>query len=336
MSAGRNVRVRPPDFPAFAPRLPWWGPDLQTLRNVLRPPAPPAPPTAETASLALPLVDGSGDALVARLQRPAFDTGRPLAVLIHGLSGSADSAYMHTSAAALLRRGHPVLRLDLRGAGASRASCRLQYHAGRTADLRDALRGLPEGSLAGGLVLMGFSLGANLLLKFLAEYGAGFPIVAAASVSAPIDLSAASRRFMAPRNRFYQRHMLAAMKAEATAGGAALDDGERRAIASARSVWEFDDRFVAPRNGWSGAEAYYEANMALRFLPEIRTPTLVIHALDDPWIPGETYRAVDWSRHPALLPLLPRSGGHVGFHGRDERQPWHDRCFAALLEALGA
>ena len=322
-----------PDFPAFAARAPWWGPDLQTVRNVLRPPPPPEP---SPERLTLALSDGSGDALVAHLQRPREDRGRPLAVLIHGLSGSADSAYMHASATALLRRGHPVLRLDLRGAGASRPLCRLQYHAGRTADLRDALAGLPPRLVGDGLVLMGFSLGANLLLKFLAEHGAAFPIVAAASVSAPIDLSAASRRFLAPRNRFYQRHMLAAMKTEATLEGAHLSDEERRAIASVRTVWEFDDRFVAPRNGWAGAEAYYAANAALGFLPEIRVPTLVVHALDDPWIPGETYRRVDWSRSPALTPLLPAAGGHVGFHGRDARQPWHDRCLVAFLDALGA
>lgn len=325
--------MRPrPRFPPFRPRAPWWGADLQTVRNVLRPPEPPPVPARRCI---LPLSDGSGDALAARLQRPPEVTDRPLAVLIHGLSGSADSAYMHTSTAALLRRGHPVLRLDLRGAGASRALCRLQYHAGRTADLRDALSALPPGWLATGLVLMGFSLGGNLLLKFLAEYGEAFPVRAAASVSAPIDLSRASRRFMAPRNRLYQRRMLAAMKAEATGAGAVLDAAERRAIASARTVWEFDERFVAPRNGWAGAEDYYAANMALRFLPEIRVPTLLVHALDDPWIPGESYRRFDWSANRALTPLLSPAGGHVGFHGRGARQPWHDRCFAAFLDALG-
>lgn len=322
-----------PRFPTFRARAPWWGPDLQTLRNVLRPPVPPRFPTERRT---LRLSDDSGDALAARLQRPDEDTGRPLAVLIHGLGGSADSAYMHTSAGALLRRGHPVLRLNLRGAGESRALCRLQYHAGRTEDLRDALRGLSPDPSAAGIVLMGFSLGGNLLLKFLAEHAAEFPIVAAAAVSAPIDLSAASQRFMAPRNRVYQRHLLAAMKSEATAEGAWLEKGERRAVASARTVWEFDEYFVAARNGWPGAEAYYEANAARAFLPEIRVPTLVIHALDDPWIPSESYRTLDWGRAPALTPLLPGSGGHVGFHGRDDRLPWHDQCFAAFLAALGA
>lgn len=321
-----------PRFPVFRPRAPWLGPDLQTVRNVLRPPPPPDSPVE---ALRLPLLDGSGDALAARLERPGEATGRPLAVLIHGLGGSADSAYMHASAAALLRRGHAVLRLNLRGAGDSRALCRLQYHAGRTADLRDTLRGLRAELLGSGIVLMGFSLGANLMLKFLAEFGSEFPIAAAASVSAPIDLAAASRRFMAPRNHFYQRHMLTAMKREALAGGAHVEPEERAALVEVRTVWEFDDRFVGPRNGWPGAEAYYAANMALQFLPAIRIPTLVVYALNDPWIPRESYRAFDWGSSAALTPLLPAAGGHVGFHGRDDRRPWHDRCFAAFLDALG-
>ena len=104
-------------YPTFRPRAPWWGSDLQTVRNVLRPPAPLETP-AERISLRLS--DGSGDVLTGLLQRPHTERGQALAVLIHGLSGSEESAYMHSSAGALLRRGHPVLRLNLRGAGPSR------------------------------------------------------------------------------------------------------------------------------------------------------------------------------------------------------------------------
>ena len=100
----------------------------------------------------------------------------------------------------LLRRGYPVLRLNLRGAGPSGPLCRLQYHAGRGEDLRDALRSLDPALTRRGLVLIGYSLGANMLLKFLAEHAAGFDLRGAVSVSAPIDLSAASQRFLEPRD----------------------------------------------------------------------------------------------------------------------------------------
>ncbi len=328
---GRGLGVDLPfDLPEFRARPPWWGADLQTLRNVL------APPRLDFSSypavrLELPLTDGSGDALSALLQEPV-DPRRPLVVLIHGLSGSEESAYMGATASYLLGLGHPVLRLNLRGAGASRSLCRLQYHAGRTEDLRDALGSLEPRLVSPGLLLVGYSLGGNMLLKFLAEHASAFPVHAGVSVSAPIDLAAASRRFLAPRNRLYHRHVLRNMKRESLAPGAEASNAERRCIRAARSIYEFDATFVAPRNGYASAEDYYADNMALRFLDGIRVPTLLIQALDDPWIPAATYADYPWHGNRGLLPLLAEGGGHVGFHARDSDVAWHDRALGAFFE----
>ncbi len=324
--------MRPVELPRFVPRAPWLGPDLQTVRNYVRGPAT-APGAGARERLALPLSDGSGDRLSAMLERPAREEGRPLVVLIHGLSGSEESVYVVASAAHWLRAGHPVLRLNLRGAGPSRPLCRLQYHAGRSEDLRDALEALEPVWSSRGLVLVGYSLGGNMLLKFLAEHGPRFPVHAAGSVSAPIDLGAASLRFLDPRNRPYHRRLLHFMKRESLAAGAALSAGERRAIRAARSALEFDETFVAPRNGYGSAWEYYETNAAVGFLARIRVPTLVIHALDDPWIPADAYTRFPWDAHPALRALLPPGGGHLGFHGQGSRVPWHDRCLARFVAA---
>ena len=305
-------------------RWPWIGADLQTLRNAL------APPRYDLSAyrserLMLPLADDTGDTLSGLLQHPVGPPG-PLAVLIHGLSGTEDSAYMLASAAALLTGGYRVLRLNLRGAGPSRPLCRLQYHAGRSGDLRNALAALDAALLRGGLFLVGYSLGGNMLLKFLAEHAADFPIRAAVTVSAPLDLAAASERIRAARNRVYHRHLLYHMKIEALGRGAALTAEEQQRVRTARTIFEFDDRFVGPRNGYTGADDYYANNSGARFLSAIRVPTLVVHALDDPWIPSAAYRRVAWASHPALVPLLSDGGGHVGFHGRGSEVPWHDRC----------
>jgi len=319
-------------FEPFRPRAPWWGPDLQTVRNALRHRSSLLGPYT-TERLTLEMSDGSGDRLVGHLQHPAAGSAaRPLVVLIHGLSGTAESAYMETSAAQWLARGHRVLRLDLRGAGASRPLCRLQYHAGRTADLRDAVQALPAHLTRSGLMMIGYSLGGNLVLKLVAEYGGALPVRGAAAVSAPIDLAAASRRFLAPRNRLYHASLLRAMKLESTLPGAELSLRERAAIQKARSVLEFDEHFVAPRNCYAGAQEYYEKNSAVRLLRSIRIPTLVIHALDDPWIPAESYTSFPWRENDYLVPLLSPGGGHVGFHGRGSRVPWHDRCVALFVE----
>ncbi len=71
--------------------------------------------------------------------------------------------------------------------------------------------------------------------------------------------------------------------------------------------------------------------MARRFLDEIRVPTLVIHAQDDPWIPAAVYTSYAWPRNRNLIPLLPRRGGHVGFHASGSTVPWHDQCIASFL-----
>jgi predicted alpha/beta-fold hydrolase len=117
-------------------------------------------------------------------RRPSTATaGRPLAILIHGLTGDEDGAYMHATATALLAAGLPVLRLNLRGAGASRPLCRGTYHAGRSEDLRAVVARLPSDLARDGVVLVGYSLGANMVLKFLGERDCAVPVRAAAAIS---------------------------------------------------------------------------------------------------------------------------------------------------------
>lgn len=318
------------DPPAFRQRFPWWGGDLQTLKSRLW---EASPPSAGHRSERLSVTVGDGDTLLAVLDRPVQPgPGRPLVILVHGLCGSEDSLYMRSQSRLLLDRGFPVLRLNLRGAGPSRATCGGQYYAGRSADFRALLGLLPPALTANGLMAVGYSLGGAMLLKYLGEEGAATPLLAAASVSAPIDLSGTCRNMMRARNFLYHRFILREMKAEATGPGARLSSGERTAILVAPSIWHYDDAFIAPRHGFAGAEDYYERCRPTRFMAGIRIPTLVLAALDDPWIPGVLYSAYDWPGTRALRPVLTRRGGHVGFHGADDRTPWSDRLVGRFFE----
>jgi predicted alpha/beta-fold hydrolase len=319
-----------PGLAPFRPRAPWWGGDLQTVRNFLVGRTPDLLPWPGRR-LELPLNDGTGDRLVAHLHGEGRGR-RPLAVLIHGITGCAESHYVRATARHLLGLGYPVLRLNLRGAGASRPLCREQYHAGRSADLTAALSALPPEVVARGIVPVGYSLGGNMLLKLLAEGSWSGDVRAAATVSAPIDLKATQLRFMAPRNRLYHAIMLRWMKAEILAGPGPMPEAERRAVRAARTVFAFDDTVVAPRNGFAGADDYYARCSALRFLSDLAVPTLLIHALDDPWIPAQPYLAFDWTSNPCLTPLLPAGGGHVGFHGSGNAVAWHDVAIARFLD----
>ncbi len=319
------------DLPPFRQRFPWWGADLQTLASRLRPARTSLAPHLGDR-LAFPLKDG--DTLLAMLDRPAIDrAGRPLAILIHGLTGWEESLYVLSQARLLLERGHRVLRINLRGAGPSRALCGGHYYAGRSQDFRELLSLLPADLTRDGIVSAGYSLGGAMLLKYLGEEGRATPLLAAASISAPIDLSATCRNMMRPRNWLYHRYILAEMKREATGQGAKLSAAERAAIQQAETIWHYDENFIAPRHGFAGAEDYYERCRPVRFMAGIRIPTLVLASLDDPWIPGALYSGYDWTGNTSLVPLLSRHGGHVGFHGKGGDPPWSDRAVAKFFDA---
>lgn len=321
------------DLPQFRQRFPWWGADLQTLANFLAPsPNDLLPHISER--LTVDLGDGTGDRLACTLDRPAMPAeGKPLTILVHGLTGSQESSYMISMARRLLDAGERVLRLNLRGAGPSRATCGGQYYAGRSQDLRALLDNLPAALKADGIRVVGYSLGGAMLLKYLGEEGEAAPLLAAAAVCAPIDLSATCSRMLERRNIIYHRHLLGRMKVEATAPGARLEDSERSAILRSRTIWEYDEAFIAPRHGFAGADDYYERCKPVRFMNDIRVPTLVLGALDDPWIPGTLYSGYDWAANKALMPLLPPKGGHVGFHGTGSRLPWSVLAVAKYFEA---
>jgi predicted alpha/beta-fold hydrolase len=321
------------DLEPFRPRFPWLTADLQTIANRILPPTA-SLGAASSERIRLPMADGSGDTLLATLDRPVSDRGGPLVILIHGLTGSEASAYVRTTARHMLSLGHRVLRLNLRAAGPSRTTCGDIYYAGRSQDFRAVLKLLDPALTANGIFAAGYSLGGNMLLKFMGEEGASAPLIGAAAVCTPIDLSVTCQHMLRPRNRIYHRYILGQMKAEATAEGAHLTAAERAAILGSRSVWEYDDVFIAPRHGFAGAEDYYEKNKALRFMPAIRKPTLVIAAGDDPWVPIAIYRGFDWKAHPDLTPLLPDGGGHVGFHAAGNAVPWHDRAIERFIGGI--
>ncbi len=314
----------------FRRRLPWLGPDLQTMRNALVPSSREMTAAADRL-LDFPMSDGTGDRLTGRLTEPeTADGGLPLVVLVHGLSGCEESAYMVETARYFHDRGYRVLRLNLRGSIPTRPHCSQHYHAGRDEDLAAVLDCLVDDSAtANGLILMGYSLGGSVLLKFLAKRADPYPVGAAVVVSAPIDLAAATERFLQPRNWLYHRWILHHVKRDALALRG-LSSRDARTIRTARTLTEFDDRFVAPRNGFDGARDYYHRCSGLRFLDDIRTPVLVIHALDDPWIPRGAYLEFEWRRNPFLTPLFATSGGHVGFH--DAAGTWHNRMARLFVQ----
>jgi predicted alpha/beta-fold hydrolase len=318
-------------FPPFRPRLPWLGGDLQTLRNTFTYRSPDFTPYPEQR-LFLPMADGTGDSLWALLNRPAVDTKKPVIILIHGLTGCETSRNVMTSAAYHLRRGYPVLRLNLRGAGPSLGKCSQHYHAGRSADIREALQALPTELASRGIFIAGVSLGANVLLKMLGENTGLDNVRAAAATCAPIDLRMAQLRIMAGRNAVYHWHLLKGMLRDARRLPSKHVTDLPGALARVRNVYDFDDLIVAPNNGFDGAPDYYRRSSAAPLLDSIRVPTLLVHPHSDPWIPARMYLERTWPETGATTLLMPPDGGHVGFHATDDPHPWHDRCIGLFFD----
>ncbi len=312
------------DLPPFRPRFPWCGGDLQTLRNSLVPVPEITAPHRER--FAIPLRDERCGALSAVLDRPRMARGDALFLLVHGLGGCAQSAYMRLAARALTGDGHGVLRLDLRGADPAGRS-RGPYHAGLTVDLVDALAFIAARWPQRRVVAVGFSLGGHLLLRLAAEPRRPANLAGIVSISAPLDLAATARCMAAPRNRIYERRLVAWLRRHRFRDGIDVPRSLRR-------ISDFDRAVVVPAHGFRDLDTYYRSQSAIRSLAEIDLPTLAVHADDDPWIPAADYRRAPWPGGDRVTVLLVRGGGHVGFHARDLAYPWYVAAIRAFRDHL--
>lgn len=280
----------------------WRNPHLQTVRSRLRP-ARVTVPDPE-----MKLVEVSDADRLAVFCNDG-EPGRPTVVLVHGLGGSAESEYMRVAARGLLDAGFGVARVDLRGAGTSGEYSGGMYHGGRTEDLAAVVA-----SFDGPVALMGFSLGGNMVVKFLGERSQA--VVAAVAVSAPLDLGASSEHLHQMAGGMYERFIMRKLRREALRAGARYTPEERQGILAARRLREFDDAVTGPRHGWRDAQEYYDVNSSLDYLPAVDVPLLLLHSKDDPMVPFEPYESVDWGGLPTTTLVLTEHGGHLGFHGR--------------------
>jgi len=315
-------------IPSFRPRFPWWGGDLQTLRNRLAYRHRPLP--GEASDFRVPLPDG--DTLTGTLHRgPEPPTG-PLVVLLHGLTGSEDSIYMLESTRYHLSQGRDVLRMNLRAAGSSSELCKTPYSGKSWPDVLAVLDAIDPALIEDGVFLIGYSMGGNILLNGLPHFPSDVCCIGAATVSAPIDPVSASKRLMERRNRIYENSLLGEMQESHLLLPFAEDETMRRAIKNAGSIWEFDDTVTGPRLGFGSAQEYYDATAGKDQIDAVRLPLLMIHARDDPWIPVAPYLSLSPPTNVTLE--ITKAGGHVGYHGTHGAQPWHDLRISAFIDQL--
>ncbi len=241
-------------------------------------------------------------------------TGRErVAILSHGLEGSADEGYMRGMATALAVAGWDVLAWNFRGCGGEPNRLVRLYHSGATEDL-SAVVDRAAGSYPQ-IALIGFSLGGNLTLKYMGEAPPHHSVTAAVAISAPVDL-AASARMLDQRwsNRFYLRRFIDSLVAKVEAKALRFPDQiDARGSRELRTFQAFDDRYTSRLHGFRDAADYWTQASARRFLLRVTRPALLLNAKNDPFLAPECFPFLEAERNPWLFLETPESGGHLGF-----------------------
>jgi predicted alpha/beta-fold hydrolase len=242
----------------------------------------------------------------------------PRLLLLHGLEGTINSVYLLGTLAQARARGWAADVLIFRTCNGEMNRARRMYHSGETTDLDFVVQHLVAAHPAQSLVIAGFSLGGNVLLKWLGEQGQAAPsqVVAAAAVSVPFDLERGSRQIERGFARVYGQHFLRTLRAKARAKLRAFPElFDSAALDRARTLYDFDDSVTAPVHGFRDASDYYSRSSSLRFLAQIRRPTLLLSARDDPFLPPEVLdRVAEVARSNLDLHVeFHELGGHVGF-----------------------
>jgi predicted alpha/beta-fold hydrolase len=299
-------------MPARAYRPAWWipGAHLRTLWGKFMRPRPTLTTRCERWT--------TEDDDFLDLHRLDAPPGAPRLLILHGLEGTVRSHYAGGLFAEAQRRGWAADLLIFRSCGDEPNRALRFYHSGETTDLDSVVRRLIASDPARHLLLVGVSLGGNVLLKWLGEKGAHAPeqLCGAAAVSVPFDLGRGSRHLDRGFSRFYQAHFLRSLKKKAIGKSARFPGAIRpEAVRRARTLYDFDDLITAPVHGFRSADDYYTRSSSLHYLARIRTPTLLLSARDDPFLPAAVLDEVRQiaRTNPSLQLEFVERGGHVGF-----------------------
>lgn len=256
--------------------------------------------------------------ILAHCQWQVNPLGAPTIVLWHGIEGSSTAIYMLAVAHKAFRAGLNVIRVNLRNCGSTEHLTPTIYHGGLTDDLRAVVGELIERDGLSRLFLLGFSLGGNMVLKLAGEYGDDPPpeVLAVCAISPSVDLGASADAINQRSNWVYQKSFLRRLRQRIIIKKKLYPElYDVSGVRLIRTIREFDDRFTSVAHGFRNADDYYHKASSMHLLSRIRTPTLIIHAQDDPFIPFAPLQQPSVLENSYVLLIAPKQGGHVAFVG---------------------
>jgi len=241
----------------------------------------------------------------------------PIVILFHGLAGSYTSPYIQGVMQELNKAGFSSIVMHFRGCSGKQNCKPRSYHSGDTQDASEFIQAVTKRYPQAKIFAVGFSLGANMLLKLLGEKQFTCKLSAAVGVSAPMLLDVCATHMNRGFSKFYQKLLLKSLQKDLekkydTFAMEKLINLKKNEIKKLTSFWKFDDAYTAPIHGFSSAEDYYKKSSCRQFLKDIKTPTLIIHAEDDPFMPPSILPTKNETSQYIHLEIS-KYGGHVGF-----------------------
>lgn len=233
-------------------------------------------------------------------------------LVLHGLEGDINSHYINGIIHRLEQAGCRPVLMHFRGCSGRINRLARAYHSGETGDLAFIVEHIRKVTGSHPYAAVGFSLGGNVLLKWLGETGDKNPLQKAVAVSVPFRLQDAARRLEQGLSKIYREHLLVSLRKTYIEKFKIIKSPLDIDVNQLKSFWDYDDKVTAPLHGFSGAQGYYDKCSSRQFLKSITVPTRIIHSLDDPFMFESTVPAKE-ELSGSVDFLLTGNGGHVGF-----------------------
>lgn len=264
----------------------------------------------------------------------AHKPSKKVVIILHGLEGNAQRPYILGSAKQCNRHLMDVCAVNFRSCSGEPNQLFRSYHSGATEDLEAVIHHILATKKYTEIYLHGFSLGGNLLLKYLGQ-PSNIPkeIKAAVAVSVPCDLYSSLRQLLRPKNALYahrfKKHLIEKLRAKQRLFPEKIADSD---ILKIKTLKDFDDVYTSKAHGFKDALDYYEKSSCLPFLKSINIPTLIINSKNDSFLGAECYPLIAARENEQLFLEIPAFGGHVGFYGQDNISYAEKRAVNFLLE----
>lgn len=275
--------------------------------------------STELETLELP----DGDFIdLAWTEKPDLKNTRPIVVVLHGLEGSKDSHYAKGMLNAIRKRGWIGVLMHFRGCSGKPNRQASSYHSGDIRDISFLTQTLVSRFKQCELSILGFSLGGNVLTRYLAQVPNN-PYNSAAIICAPLDLASCSTRINQGFSKLYQKYLLKMLKDSTRKKITTniINNINITQLSNIHTIFDFDEYVTAPLNGFQSALHYYKQASGNQVIEKIKQPCLFIHAADDPFLNHQ------YSLPKQKLPInltfeVSNHGGHVGFiHGNNPFKP---------------